>query len=151
MNKIMAIRESSYGYWSSYWGFLWAAGGCAIGIGNIARLPYLAGEYGGILFLLAYFFFLGVVAWPLLVTEWLIGRWTREDLILGLGQLTKTAKVSRAWILIGPLSLVSAVLVLSYYSVIAGWSMAYGLRAAGGVLDHVDGSGVQHIFFDLAQ
>src|SRR6185369_10069432 len=107
----MAIRESSYGYWSSFRGFFWATAGCAIGIGNIARLPYLAGEYGGVLFLLAYFFFLAVVAWPLLITEWLIGRWTREDLILGLGQLTQTAKVSRAWILIGSLSLLSAVLV----------------------------------------
>ena len=147
----MAIRESSYGYWSSHRGFLFVAAGAAIGIGNIARLPYLAGENGGLLFLLAYFFFLAVVSWPLLVAEWMIGRWTREDLILGLGRMTETAKVSRAWMLIGGLSLVAAVLILSYYSVIAGWSVAYAFRAAGGGLRELDAAGVQRVFFTLAQ
>jgi neurotransmitter:Na+ symporter, NSS family len=147
----MAIRESSYGYWASYRGFLWVASGAAIGIGNIARLPFLAGEYGGAIFLLAYVVFLAVVSWPLLVAEWMIGRWTREDLISGLGRLTQAAKVSRAWVLIGSLSLLAAVLVLSYYSVIAGWSMAYGLRAVGGALDRLDAGAVQRMFLGLAQ
>jgi NSS family neurotransmitter:Na+ symporter len=147
----MAIRESSYGYWSSHRGFLFVAAGAAIGIGNIARLPYLAGENGGLLFLLAYFFFLAIVSWPLLVAEWMIGRWTREDLILGLGRMTETARVSRAWMLIGGLSLVAAVLILSYYSVIAGWSVAYAFRAAGGGLRELDAAGVQRVFFTLAQ
>ncbi|HUR40821.1 MAG TPA: sodium-dependent transporter [Verrucomicrobiae bacterium] len=147
----MAIRESSYGYWRSSGGFVLVAAGTTIGIGNIARLPYLAGEYGGAIFLFAYVFFLAMVAWPLLVAEWLIGRWTREDLISGLGRLAGTARLSRAWSLIGVLALVSAVLVLSYYSVIAGWSLAYGLRAAGGVLNGLDQAGVQSVFFGLAQ
>jgi len=147
----MAIRESSYGYWSSHRGFLFVAAGAAIGIGNIARLPYLAGENGGLIFLLAYFLFLGMVSWPLLVAEWMIGRWTREDLILGLGRMAETAKVSRAWTLIGALSLVAAVLILSYYSVIAGWSVAYAFRAAGGGLRALDAAGVQRVFFTLAQ
>src|SRR6185295_9312032 len=150
-HKQMAIRESSYGYWGSNRGFLWVAGGAAIGMGNIARLPYLAGEYGGIIFLLAYVLFLAIVSWPLLVAEWMVGRWTREDLILGLGRLTEAAKVSRLWVLIGALSLIAAVLVLSYYSVIAGWSAAYALRAAGGALQHLDREGVQKTFLDLAQ
>lgn len=147
----MAIRESSYGYWSSHRGFLFAAGGAAIGIGNIARLPYLAGEYGGVVFLGAYFLFLGLVSWPLLVSEWVIGRWTREDLILGLGRIAETARVSRLWTLIGIGSLTAAVLILSYYSVIAGWSVAYALRAASGALTELDARGVQRVFFDLAQ
>lgn len=147
----MAIRESSYGYWSSHRGFLFVAAGAAIGIGNIARLPYLAGEHGGLLFLLAYFLFLAIVSWPLLVAEWMIGRWTREDLILGLGRLTQTAKVMRGWVLIGTLSLAAAVLILSYYSVIAGWSIAYAFRAAGGGLRDLDAAGVQRVFLTLAQ
>jgi len=147
----MAIRESSYGYWSSHRGFLFVAGGAAIGIGNIARLPYLAGEYGGVVFLGAYFLFLAIVSWPLLVSEWMIGRWTREDLILGLGRMTDTARASRAWVLIGIASLAAAVLILSYYSVIAGWSVAYAFRAAGGGLADLDAGGVQRVFFALAQ
>ena len=147
----MAIRESSYGYWSSRPGFLLVASGAAMGIGNIARLPYLAGEYGGIIFLLAYGLFLALVSWPLLVAEWMIGRWTREDLILGLGRLADTAKVSKAWTLIGMLSLAAAVLILSYYSVIAGWSVAYAFRAATGALSNLDEAGVQRVFYSLAQ
>lgn len=147
----MAIRESSYGYWASNRGFLWAAAGAAIGIGNIARLPWLAGEYGGAVFLLAYGIALAVVSWPLLVAEWLIGRWTREDLTSGLGRLVETARVSRGWVLIGGLSLAAAVLILSYYSVIAGWSMAYAFRAAGGALSHLDGVSVERVFFGIAQ
>jgi NSS family neurotransmitter:Na+ symporter len=147
----MAIRESSYGYWSSRPGFLLVASGAAMGIGNIARLPYLAGEYGGIIFLLADALFLALVSWPLLVAEWMIGRWTREDLILGLGRLADTAKVSKAWTLIGMLSLAAAVLILSYYSVIAGWSVAYAFRAATGALSNLDEAGVQKVFYSLAQ
>jgi neurotransmitter:Na+ symporter, NSS family len=147
----MAIRESSYGYWGTNRGFLWVAGGAAIGIGNIARLPYLAGEYGGIIFLLAYVLFLAVVSWPMLVAEWMVGRWTREDLILGLGRLTVAAKVARPWQLIGIMSLAAAVLVLSYYSVIAGWSIAYALRAAGGALQTLDQDSVRMTFLNLAQ
>jgi len=147
----MAIRESSYGYWSSHRGFLFVAAGAAIGMGNIARLPYLAGEYGGAVFLGAYFLFLGTVSWPLLVSEWMIGRWTREDLILGLGRMSETARASRLWALIGVGSLAAAVLILSYYSVIAGWSVAYAFRAAGGALTRLDAPGVQRVFFDLAQ
>jgi NSS family neurotransmitter:Na+ symporter len=147
----MAIRESSYGYWSSYRGFIWAASGAAIGIGNIARLPYLAGEYGGIIFLTAYVAALALVCWPLLMAEWMLGRWTREDLISGLGRLAEAARVRRAWVLIGTLSLIAAVLILSYYSVIAGWSMAYAFRAAGGALDNLDSESVQTVFFTLAQ
>src|SRR5690349_19950093 len=81
----------------------------------------------------------------------MIGRWTREDLILGLGRMTETAKVSRAWMLIGGLSLAAAVLILSYYSVIAGWSVTYAFRAAGGALRGLDHAGVELLFFTLAQ
>ena len=147
----MAIRESSYGYWTSHRGFFWAASGAAIGIGNIARLPYLAGEYGGVVFLAAYVLFLAVVSFPLLVSEWVIGRWTREDLVSGLGRLTEAAGVMRAWVLIGIFALLSAVLVLSYYSVIAGWSIAYAFRAAGGTLAQLNADDVQRVFFALAQ
>jgi len=147
----MGIRESSYGYWSSSRSFLWVAAGAAIGIGNVARLPYLAGEYGGSVFLAAYALALALVSWPLLVTEWMTGRWTREDLITGLGHLADAAGALRAWSVIGRLSLIAAVLVLSYYSVIAGWSLAYIFRAASGALAGLDAPGAQAVFYNLAR
>jgi neurotransmitter:Na+ symporter, NSS family len=147
----MGIRESSYGYWSSNRGFLWVAGGTAMGIGNIVRLPYMAGEYGGSVFLAAYVLALVVLSWPLLLSEWLIGRWTREDLVSGLVRLSGAAGPKRAWVLIGALALLAAVIILSYYSVIAGWSLAYTFRAAGGLLENQDSASMREVFFTLAQ
>jgi NSS family neurotransmitter:Na+ symporter len=147
----MNIRESSYGYWSSNRAFLWVAGGAAMGIGNVARLPYLMGEYGGLVFLAAYLLALLVVGLPLLVTEWMLGRWMRDDLINGFAKLVEAAKAHRVWISIGVLSLVGAALILSFYSVVAGWSAAYAVRAASGMLNNVDTDHAHGIFMYLAQ
>jgi NSS family neurotransmitter:Na+ symporter len=147
----MNIRESSYGYWSSNRAFLWVAAGAAMGIGNVARLPYLMGEYGGLVFLAAYLLALFLVGLPLLVTEWMLGRWMRDDLINGFAKLVETAKAQRIWIAIGALSLIGAALILSFYSVVAGWSAAYAVRAAGGVLSDVNADSARAIFLYLAQ
>ncbi|HSW14593.1 MAG TPA: sodium-dependent transporter [Solimonas sp.] len=130
----MNIRESSHGYWTSSRSFLWVAAGATVGIGNVARLPYLMGEHGGVIFLGFYLICLLLVGLPLLATEWVLGRWMRDDVISGFRRLVDTSGASRFWVSIGYLSLVSAVMVLSYYSVYAGWSLAYAVRAAGGAL-----------------
>lgn len=147
----MNIRESSYGYWSSNRAFLWVAGGAAMGIGNVARLPYLMGEYGGVVFLAAYLLALLLVGLPLLTTEWMLGRWMRDDLVNGFVRLVETAKAQKIWIIIGALSLVGAALILSFYSVVAGWSAAYVARVAGGVLSGVDADRAHATFLHLAQ
>ncbi|MDM4771655.1 sodium-dependent transporter [Solimonas sp. SE-A11] len=147
----MNIRESSYGYWGSSSRFLWVAAGATVGIGNVARLPYLMGEHGGAVFLGFYLLCLLLVGLPLLATEWVLGRWMRDDVISGFRRVVDAAGASRFWVVIGYLSLASAVMVLSYYSVIAGWSLAYAVRAAGGVFD---GIGVEHAreaFLSFAQ
>lgn len=147
----MNIRESSYGYWSSNRSFLWVAGGAVIGIGNVARLPYLMSEYGGLVFLVAYILALLLVGLPLLVTEWMIGRWMRDDLINGFIKLTQAANTRREWVIIGGLGLTGATLILSFYSVIAGWSGAYTLRSAAGLVNGATAESVRHIFLGLAQ
>src|SRR5262245_39090124 len=130
----MTIRESSYGYWSSTPAFMWVAAGATIGIGNVARLPYLMGQYGGCLFLIVYLLALLTVSLPLLISEWLLGRWTRVDAVDAFANIAKDAGAGRVWVLLGWFSLVGAALILSYYSVIAGWSAAYTFRAASGSL-----------------
>lgn len=147
----MNIRESSYGYWSSTRAFVWVAAGAAIGIGNVARLPYLMGEYGGVVFLAAYLLALLVVGLPLLVAEWTLGRWMRDDLANGFRRLAEAAHARRAWVLVGVLALVGAALILSFYSVVAGWSAAYAFRAAGGLFSGVDAERARDIFLHLAQ
>lgn len=148
----MNIRESSYGYWSSTRSFVWVAAGAAIGIGNLARLPYLMSEYGGVLFLAAYLLALILVGMPLLAAEWMIGRWMRDDLVSGFKRLVAATGVRKIWGLIGGLALLSAVLILSYYSVIAGWSMAYAFRASAGAFgEGLSAESAREIFALLAQ
>lgn len=147
----MNIRESSYGYWSSTRAFVWVAAGACIGIGNVARLPYLMGENGGVLFLAAYVLALLLVGLPLLVTDWMLGRWMRDDLVSGFNRLAETAQARRIWRGLGILILTTAALVLSYYSVIAGWSLAYAFRATGSALSGMDAEQARSTFLYLAQ
>ncbi|NKF23163.1 sodium-dependent transporter [Solimonas marina] len=147
----MNIRESSYGYWSSHRAFMWVAVGAMLGIGNAIRLPSLMAEYGGVLFLAVYLLGLLLVSAPLLIAEWMLGRWMRDDLIAGFGRLVESAHAKRIWILIGGLALITAGLVLSYYSVIAGWSIAYALRAGSGMFGHLTSDGASQVFLHLAK
>lgn len=147
----MNIRESSYGYWSSHRAFTWVAVGAMLGVGNAVRLPALMAEYGGIWFLLAYVGALLLVGMPLLIAEWMLGRWMRDDLIAGFGRLVESAHARRVWVLIGGLALLTAGLILSYYSVIAGWSLAYAFRAASGMFGRLTADGASQVFLDLAQ
>lgn len=147
----MNIRESSYGYWSSSPAFLWVAVGAMIGVGNAVRLPYLMSEYGGVLFLGVYLLGLALVGLPLLLAEWMLGRWMRDDLIAGYARLVEAAKARRVWLGIGGLALLTAGLILSYYSVIAGWSLAYGFRAASGSFGQLTQEGARAVFLGVAQ
>lgn len=147
----MNIRESSYGYWSSSRAFLWVAVGAMIGVGNAVRLPYLMSEYGGIWFLGVYLLALVLVGLPLLIAEWMLGRWMRDDLIAGFSRLVEAAQARRVWILIGGVALLTAALILSYYSVIAGWSLAYGFRAASGSFGLLSGEQARSVFLGVAQ
>lgn len=146
----MQIRESSFGYWSSPRAFVLVAIGTALGIGNSARLPYLMSEYGGPVFLGAYLLFLVLVGLPLLVAEWALGRWMRDELGAGFLRLAHLARAPRWWMWLGRLAVVGAVMILSYYSVIAGWTLGFLFRGAAGAL-HGNEAEVQRTFMALAR
>lgn len=146
----MKIRESHLGTWSSSRAFAWVATGAALGIGNLVRLPVLMTEHGGSLFLLAYLAALALVSVPLLLAEWMLGRWTRADVGAGFSQLASDAGAGWPWRQMGVLSLLGAVMLLSFYSVIAGWSLGYMFRAASGDLAGV-GARSREVFLDLAR
>lgn len=147
----MQIRESSFGYWSSQPAFLAVACGAALGIGNSVRLPYLMSQHGGLAFLVLYVVFLVVVALPLLVAEWALGRWMRDELGAGFARLSQHCGARREWKWLGRLAVIGAVLILSYYSVIAGWSLGYLFRGAGGALSQADASQASGTFLRLAR
>lgn len=147
----MPIREGSYSNWSSDRSFLWLSAGAVMGVGNVMRLPFLAGEYGGSAFLMVYVLALLVVGWPLLVAEMALGRWARHDPVSSIQLLTQSAPAHRYWSVLGWLSCLGAVVILSYFSVVAGWSLAYAIRGAGGVLAGISAEGAADIFYALAR
>ncbi|MGB0361202.1 MAG: sodium-dependent transporter, partial [Endozoicomonas sp.] len=111
--------------WANQWTFLLAAAGSAIGLGNIWKFPYIAGQYGGGAFVMLYLICIAVMGIPLLMAETAIGRHTRRSPLNAIRQLAKDNGASKAWNIIGWMGMLAGFLILSFYSVIAGWSLSY--------------------------
>ncbi|MFN2340220.1 MAG: sodium-dependent transporter [Halanaerobium sp.] len=107
--------------WTSRLGFILAASGSAIGLGNIWRFPFITGTNGGAIFILIYLAAILFIGYPILVSEMSLGRITQRNPI---GAFKKMAPDS-AWPLVGALGVLSGFVILSYYSVVAGWGMSY--------------------------
>ncbi|CAI8821941.1 sodium-dependent transporter [Methylococcus capsulatus] len=123
--------------WSSRLAFVLAASGSAIGLGNIWKFPYLTGEHGGGAFVLVYLLCVAAIGIPIMIAETLLGRRGRQSPINAMRSLAETAKVSPAWQYAGWLGVISGFLILSYYSVIAGWALAYVFKMNSALFSHV--------------
>ena len=110
------------GQWGSKFGFIMAAAGSAVGLGNIWRFPYLTGENGGAAFVLVYILCVVLVAVPMLINEIAIGRLTGKNPV---GAVQKLGGNKLWTVLVGVLPLIVTFVVLSYYSTIAGWTVGY--------------------------
>jgi len=119
------IRESIHGQWSSRWVFIMAATGSAVGLGNVWRFPYLVGESGGGAFVLVYLACIALVGLPLLIAEVMLGRRGRRSPINTMRALARDEGLSEGWVGLGWLGVGAGFLILSFYSVVAGWSLAY--------------------------
>jgi len=116
-----ATREG----WSSRTAFILAAVGAAVGLGNVWRFPTLAGENGGgafVLFYVACVFLLGL---PLVVSEIFLGRTGQDDAVGSIRKVAEKSGASRRWSLFGLMGVVAAFLIVSFYSVVAGWVLYY--------------------------
>src|SRR3990167_10708359 len=111
--------------WTSRLSFIFATAAAAIGLGNIWRFPYLAGEYGGSAFVLIYLFFVVVLGIPLMTSEVMLGRMGRANPVRALITVAHTIHRSRQWGRLGGLTILAGFLILSYYLVIAGWVFEY--------------------------
>ncbi len=129
---------STHNVWSHKGTFLLAAVGSAVGLGNLWRFPYLTGENGGGAFILVYALTIFAVGIPILIAETMLGRNSRRSPIMGMRFLTRTHNTSRAWESIGWLGAASAFLILSFYSVIAGWAIHYTWQMLTGSLAGAD-------------
>jgi NSS family neurotransmitter:Na+ symporter len=115
------VGHASSDSWSGRAGFVLAALGCAIGIGNVWRFSYVAGENGGGAFLLVYVACVLLIGVPLLLSELVLGSRARADAVRAFAH----PRAARAWQAGGVLAVAVAFLILSYYSVIAGWVCKY--------------------------
>jgi NSS family neurotransmitter:Na+ symporter len=142
-------RKSIHGEWSSRLAFFLAAAGSAIGLGNIWKFPYLAGEYGGGAFVLAYLLCVALIGVPVMMAEIMLGRRGRASPINTMRVLAREEGRSAHWQWLGWMGVVAGFLILSYYSVIAGWTLAYTFRLAGGVFTGASAEEVSQAFTAL--
>ncbi len=118
-------RKSMHGEWSSQLAFLLAATGAAVGLGNIWKFPYIAGENGGGAFVLFYLLCVAVLGIPILTAEIMLGRRGRQNPAFSMEYIASESNSSKYWSAVGFLSILSGFLIVSYYRVIAGWGMDY--------------------------
>ena len=145
----MSAPESVHGMWSSRLMFILAASGSAVGLGNIWRFPYVAGENGGGAFVIVYLACIFLIGIPILSSEILLGREGRQSPIHTMKTLTKTSGANGAWQFIGWMGALAGVVILSYYSVVAGWAMAYVFEMGSGVFVNADGATASQVFADF--
>lgn len=145
----MSATTSIHGMWSTRLAFILAATGSAVGLGNVWRFPYTAGEYGGGAFVLVYLLCVAAIGIPIMTAEILIGRCGRQSPINTMRTLALREGRTRAWALLGWMGILAGSLILSFYSVIAGWTLAYMVRSAGGAFSGIDSAGSAALFSGL--
>ncbi len=126
------VSESVHGMWSSRLMFILAAAGSAVGLGNIWRFPYVAGENGGGAFVLVYLLCIALIGIPIMSAEIMLGRAGRRSPINSMQALAARSGASPLWELIGWMGALAGFMILSFYGVIAGWAMYYVFESGVG-------------------
>lgn len=124
-----SVRQSIHGQWSGRFTFIFAATGAAVGLGNIWKFPYIMGENGGGAFVLVYLAAILLLGIPVLMSEVLMGKRGRQSPGLTARTLVIEADAHRFWQITGWIGLLAGFIILSFYSVIAGWAFAYAGKA----------------------
>ncbi|MDR5659747.1 sodium-dependent transporter [Serpentinicella sp. ANB-PHB4] len=116
--------------WGSKLAFILAAAGSAVGLGNIWRFPYVVGENGGAAFVIIYLFIIALIGYPMMVTEMTIGQKHHKNPIGAF----KALAPNTPWWIPGALGVIAAFVILSFYSVVGGWSLSYFFKTITGSL-----------------
>ncbi len=128
----MTPKSKARGLWASRMGFILAASGSAIGLGNIWKFPYITGQNGGGAFVLVYLACIVVIGLPIMLSEFTLGRKTQLNPV---GAFKKLAPGS-TWTLVGFMGVVAGFLILSFYGVVGGWTLAYIVKSVSGASVH---------------
>ena len=129
------MAQASAKTWSSGFTFILAAVGAAVGLGNIWKFPYVVGVSGGGAFVLVYLGCVLFIAVPILIAELWIGRAGGHSPPIAMANVAKKAGSGGPWSLVGYMAMAVGYLIATYYSVIAGWTLAYIFKAASGFGD----------------
>lgn len=130
-------NNNGRGQWQTRAGFIAAAAGSAIGLGNIWRFPYITGMYGGGAFVLVYIIFLVIVGYPIMNSELILGRKSQKNAVGAF----RTLAPGTPWSIVGWMGVAAGFIILSYYSVIGGWGISYIFKTAAYMAkdaDHVN-------------
>lgn len=132
------------GRWGSRLGFILAAAGSAVGLGNVWKFPYVAGENGGAAFIVAYVAIVFTLGVAVMLAEFVIGRAAQRNPVGAFAALK-----GGGWVWVGYMGVVAGFVILSYYSVVAGWTIAYIVKSATGLLHATDPKALGAIFGDF--
>jgi NSS family neurotransmitter:Na+ symporter len=135
--------------WSSRTTFLFATIGCSVGLGNLWRFPYIAGENGGGAFVLVYIGFVLLLGIPLIMAELAIARRGHSNPVATTAAISQQERGHRRWQLIGWLSILAPLLGLSFYGVVSGWSLEYLLLASSNRFAGITGAQAADLFTDV--
>ncbi|MDJ0908361.1 MAG: sodium-dependent transporter [Woeseiaceae bacterium] len=139
-------RTSLHGHWSSRMAFVLAVTGSAVGLGNIWKFPYIAGQNGGGAFVLVYLLCVFLIGMPVMMSEILIGRRGRRNPVATMELLGKEEGSTGNWKWVGGIGVVAGIFILSYYSVVAGWVLAYVPKSFSGVFSGASSEEISGIF-----
>ncbi|MDE0092974.1 MAG: sodium-dependent transporter [Gammaproteobacteria bacterium] len=141
--------QSPHGFWSSNTMFVLAAVGSAVGLGNIWKFPYITGENGGAAFFFVYLICICAIGIPVMMAEIMLGRAGRMSPVNSLLKIAREQGLSRKWGLLGWAGVGGGLVILSFYSVIAGWILAYVFQTFSGGFNGIDLASSQGVFADL--
>lgn len=130
-------------HWSSHLGFIFAAAGSAVGLGTLWKFPYVTGENGGGLFVFVFLCCILFVGIPVFIAELILGRRAQRGAV---GVFATLAGPTSSWKAIGWISVLSSFLIMSYYSVIGGWSLNYVLMSLLQTYKGISAQEVTHLF-----
>ncbi|HQA76666.1 MAG TPA: sodium-dependent transporter, partial [Salinivirgaceae bacterium] len=126
----------------SRFGIIAAAAGSAIGLGNIWRFPYMTGQNGGAAFILIYLGIIFAIGVPLMISEFIIGRQSQRNPVGAF----KVLKPNSPWKWVGVLGVIASVLILAFYSTVAGWTLEYIKIAVANQYHNLDAEGLRTLF-----
>jgi NSS family neurotransmitter:Na+ symporter len=121
------------GSFASRLGIILATAGSAVGLGNVWRFPFMTGQNGGAAFILIYFVFVFLLGIPGMLSEFIIGRHSQANAARAYGHIA--GKGGKAWRLVGMLGIVTSIIILGFYAVVAGWCLQYLLASVAGHLN----------------